>query len=340
MSKLSLPVSILICASLACNFLQELPFLPISNPAQDSVPTMEPDPSLTVTSQPRLSSTEPVPPTPGSLASFDPAKVGTIDKDITYCTVTSIDLKMDVYYPNDASQPWPVVVYVHGGAWIKGDKDEGAGRRFLQSLVRANYLVVSVNYRLAPRYPFPAQIEDVKCAIRSLRANADKYNLDPDRIGAMGGSAGGHLVSLLGLTNPSAGFDGGGGYLEQSSRVQAVINMFGPTDITKDCADRVAKQVFGAKNCQDTEPLEKASPVNYVTSDAPPFLFLQGDKDRLVPPEQTRLLHERLVAAGVPSKLVIVENAGHGFTPDGGEIDPSLQELGWIMIDFFNEMLK
>jgi dipeptidyl aminopeptidase/acylaminoacyl peptidase len=144
----------------------------------------------------------------------------------------------------------------------------------------------------------------------------------------------------LGLTNPSAGFDGGGGYLEQSSRVQAVINMFGPTDNTKDCADRVAKQVFGAKKCQDTEPLEKAGPMNYVTSDAPPFLFLQGDKDRLVPPEQTRLLHERLVTAGVPSKPVIVENAGHGFTPDGGEIDPSIQELGRIMIDFFNEMLK
>jgi len=200
--------------------------------------------------------------------------------------------------------------------------------------------VVSVNYQLAPKYTFPAQIEDVNCAIRSLRANAAKYNLDPDRIGAMGGSAGGHLVSLLGITDPSVGFDGSGGCLEQSSRVQAVVNMFDPTDITIGCADRVAKQAFEAKNCQDTEPLVKASPVNYVTSDAPPFLFLQGDKDRLVPPEQTRLLHERLAVAGVPSKLVIVKNAGHGFKPDGGDIDPSLPELGRIMIDFFDEILK
>ena len=156
----------------------------------------------------------------------------------------------------------------------------------------------------------------------------------------MGGSAGGHLVSLLGITDPSVGFDGSGGCLEQSSRVQAVVNMFDPTDITIGCADRVAKQAFDAKNCQDTEPLVKASPVNYVTSDAPPFLFLQGDKDRLVPPEQTRLLHERLAVAGVPSKLVIVKNAGHGFKPDGGDIDPSLPELGRIMIDFFDEVLK
>ena len=156
MRKPLLPLSMLILATLACNFLQESPFLAVATPAQENVPTVEPGSPPPVTPQPGPSSTKTASPTPGDPASFDPAKAGVIDKDITYCSVAGVDLIMDLYYPKDTSQLWPVVVYVHGGAWIKGDKDEGAGRRFLQSLVQANYLVVSVNYQLAPKYTFPA----------------------------------------------------------------------------------------------------------------------------------------------------------------------------------------
>ncbi|HUP27053.1 MAG TPA: alpha/beta hydrolase [Chloroflexia bacterium] len=254
-----------------------------------------------------------------------------VKRDVTYCTAGGVALKMDIYSPpaNRQAAPAPVVLYVHGGSWISGDKFEvgqAAGE-----LSAKGYLVASVNYRLAPQYRWPAQIEDVKCAVRYLRASAATYSLDPNRIAAWGSSAGGHLVALLGLTGKSAGFEGAGGYADQSSAVQAVVDMFGPTDLTAFNPDRFATgigdAVFGVKPGGPTDVLVKASPVNYVSASAPPFLILQGDKDTLVPPSQSQLLHDRLVAAGAKSDLVLVKNAGHGFVPSGGPISPSLLEI-------------
>jgi len=236
----------------------------------------------------------------------------------------------------------PAVLYVHGGGWTKGDKGTGAGATEIPELISRGYLVAAINYRLAPQYKFPAQIEDVKCAIRFLRANAATYGIDPERIGAWGGSAGGHLVALLGVTDAAAGFEGNGGYADQSSRVQAVVDMFGPSDLTvvfEGAGQRLMEQVFGTAN-KSSDTVKQASRVIWVSSDDTPFLILHGEKDTLVPLSQSKILYDRLVAAGVPATLTIVENAGHGFAPAGGTIGPSRTEITNMIADFFDKHLK
>ena len=284
-------------------------------------------------------SVDPRAPATVSLASSGQARV---ERSVTYCTVDDVSLKMDIYHPANANGPAPALLYVHGGAWSKGDKASGAGVQDIGEMARRGYLVAGVNYRLAPEYKFPAQIEDVKCAVRFLRANAQAYGLDPERIGAWGGSAGGHLVSLLGLTDRSAGFEGSGGYMDQSSRVQTVVDMFGPSDLTQtfDGANpRIMQEVFNVRD-HSSQILKWASPVTYASSDDPLFLILHGEKDTLVPVSQSLELYDRLRAAGVPATLVIVKNAGHGFTPVGGTIRPTRAEIIKMMADFFDQQLK
>jgi acetyl esterase/lipase len=241
---------------------------------------------------------------------------------------------MDVYFP-DAGGPWPVLVYVHGGAWIRGDKSEAA--MFAQSMTEQGYLVVSLNYRLYPVGRYPAMIEDVKCAVRSLRANAAEYNLDPDRVGAVGVSAGGHLVALLGTSEASAGMDVGE-YLDQSSRVQAVVAMAPVTDLTRKFPNadiELMRQVgFGEDN------IVQASPISHVTADDPPFLLVHGDQDEVVPVEQSQLMYDRLVEANVPVQLVIVRNARHSLTAPDGSASPTLGEINQIIQDFLAQHLK
>jgi len=275
-------------------------------------------------------------------AAIDPASLGKVERDITYGVADGIALKMDIYYPKEASGAVPAVLYVHGGGWITGNKTAGAGVLEIPELVSRGYLVAAVNYRLAPRYKFPAQIEDVKCAVRFLRANAATYGIDPERIGAWGGSAGGHLVALLGVTDATAGLEGDGGYADQSSRVQAVVDMFGPSDLTtafQGANPRLLERVFGTTD-RYSETVKLASPVTWVSSDDPPFLILHGEKDRLVPLSQSEILHDRLIAASVPATLTVVKNAGHGFAPAGGPIDPSRLAITKMVADFFDQHLK
>lgn len=271
-----------------------------------------------------------------------PGKLGTMERDVTYGTVDGFDLKMDIYYPTTATGPVPSVLHVHGGGWTKGDKALTAGIIDIVRLLRQGYLVASINYRLAPKYNFPAQIQDVKCAVRYLRAHASEYGVDPDHIGAFGGSAGGHLVTLLGVTDDSAGFDDSGGWHQQSSRVQAVADMFGPSNLTvifEGAMPPLLIKVFGTRD-RNSDIVVQASPVTHVTADDPPFLILHGEKDKLVPISQSQILHEKLLAAGVSSTLVIVKNAGHGFMPAGGIPDPNPFELSGLLIKFFNQHLK
>ena len=246
-----------------------------------------------------------------------------------------------MYPKNFTDQPTPVIVYIHGGGWTSGDKNVGAGSLDVNGLLARGYIVVSLNYRLAPQYKWPAQITDVKCAIRHLRANAALYKIDPNKIGVWGGSAGGHLVAMLGTTDKSAGFDVGE-YLDQSSRVQAVVDLFGPADLPAmftSNAQLVGNRVFGSTS-RDDPILVQASPVTYISKDDPPFLILQGDKDKTVPMEQSQELYDKLKAGNVTATLVIVKNAGHGFTPDGGAISPSRAELTKMMGDFFDRWLR
>ncbi len=271
---------------------------------------------------------------------FDPASLGTTAKDIPYCTANGISLLMDVYYPAEDDGPWPVSVYVHGGGWVSGDKSKGAGYRFVEVLRKNGYLVVSINYRLSPEHQFPAHIEDAKCAIRHLRANAALYNLDPERIGAFGGSAGGHLVALLGTSDASSGLEGSGDYQEYSSRVQAVVNLFGPTDDEAFCIPAKIETVFGADSCED-DVITIASPMTHISADDPPFLIFHGDQDDVVPISQSERLQEALTAGGVPTTFIVVENAGHGFSRAGdGEMNPNMRAIQQMVIEFFDRHLK
>jgi acetyl esterase/lipase len=240
---------------------------------------------------------------------------------------------MDIYFPASGG-PWRTVVYVHGGSWMHGDKSEAA--RFAGGLASLGFLVASINYRLYPPDTFPAMIEDVKCAIRSLRAHAGEYNLDPNRIAAMGASAGGHLVSLLGTTDRASGWDVGE-YLDQSSRVRAVISMAGVMDLSRNFPNadiEAMKRVgFGEYN------VVEASPITHVTSDSPPFLLIHGDRDELVPYEQSQLMYDRLLQMNVPAQLVIIQNGGHSFIEPDMTVTPSLWEINQIILDFLTKYL-
>lgn len=247
-------------------------------------------------------------------------------------------LLLDLYVPEEPAGPLPVVVRVHGGAWSMGNKEYPPTER----LTARGLAVASISYRFSQEAIFPAQIHDCKAAVRWLRAQAAQYRLDPDRIGAWGASAGGHLVALLGTSGDVAELEGAvGGNLEHSSRVQAVCDYFGPTDflqeigqpcdvdrVTPDCPEAL---LLGGLLQERPEAVRLANPITYVRPDNPPFLILHGDCDRIVPLNQSTLLHEALTAAGVPSALRVIEGAGHGFA------DPAIEEQ---VGDFFEEQLK
>lgn len=253
--------------------------------------------------------------------------------DVTYCVMGDSQQKMDLYFP-EAGGPWPALVYVHGGTWMHGDKSEAA--MFAYSMTAQGYLVVSINYRLYPTAKYPAMIEDVKCAIRSLRANAEQYNLDPNRVGVVGVSAGGHLVSLLATSD--AGLWDTGEYPGYSSRVQAVIAMAGVMDLTRSFPNadiELMRRIgFGEEN------IAEASPITHVTGDDPPFLLIHGDLDTTVPVEQSQLMYDRLIQMNVPAQLVIVKNAGHSFVGSNGSTAPTLGEINEIITDFLARSLK
>jgi acetyl esterase/lipase len=269
-----------------------------------------------------------------------PSAVPPVQIDLTYCTpLEGVRLTMDLYNPKSGQGPYPVVLYVHGGGWTGGDKSDGIGLLLMQELTQRGYLFVAINYRLAPKYSFPDPIEDVKCAVRHLRANAAQYNLDAEKIGALGGSAGGHLVGLLGTTDAVAGWDDGE-YADQSSRVQVVVDMYGPADLVAlfPSSNRLqSQQIFLV---DDPEELAQFSPVTFVSSDDPPFLLLHGELDEVVPLEQSRIFYEKLKAAGIPVELIVVKNAGHSFQPKGGDIQPNLHEIFQTVAEFFDRYLQ
>ena len=271
-------------------------------------------------------------------------KLGRVITNVDYCGGEG--RQMDIYFPlSPAKAPWPALIYVHGGQWRKGDKSSGGGA-VIQEVIARGFLVAAVNYRLFSKdaqgglhNTFPVMIEDVKCAVRYLRAHATQYNLDPKRFGAWGWSAGGHLVSLLGTSDDSDFLSGE--HQRESARIQAVVDMYGPADLAaKDyCVTPRCQEIFN----QDEADRRRASPITYVTSNDPPFLIIQGDQDALVPPSQSQELLQKLQAAGVPAKLVIVKNAEHMLKPTpspGAQINPSNQQINKMVADFFDQHLN
>ena len=249
--------------------------------------------------------------------------------DLQYAYLSAKN-RLDLYLPNWHERR-PLIVWVHGGAFRMGDKADGIG--FVLDLRERGYAVASVNYRLSDEALFPAQIHDVKAAVRWLRAHADQYRLDPDRFGAWGPSAGGHLVAMLGTSAGVAELEGAAlGNDEQSSTVQAVVDWFGPTDFLQmerqavpgstfrhDPADSPESQLVGGPIQQRPAEVARANPITYVTRNrpTPPFLIQHGTRDPLVPPGQSQLLYDALVAAGKQAQLDLLEGEGHG----GGYFD-------------------
>jgi len=261
---------------------------------------------------------------------FDERNYSTTQTDIPYCTMDGKQQqRMDVYFPSSGG-PWPVMLFIHGGGWSDGDKSPLA-----MVPTEAGFLVVSINYRLYPAYRFPAMIEDVKCAVRYLRAHAGQYNLDPQRIGLVGHSAGAHLAALAGLVDASAGWDVGP-YLDQSSTVQAVVVIAGPADLTLDFPEMARELIAGVFG---PDQVISASPVNHVHRQVPPFLIIHGDADQVVPVEQGFVLHAALQKAGAPVELILVQNGRHGLEAVGGEMTPSVGEVFAKILEFLVEKL-
>jgi acetyl esterase/lipase len=219
----------------------------------------------------------------------------------------------------------PVVVWVHVGGWRAGNKDSGIGR--LARFAQRGYCCASIEYRFSKEAIFPAQIEDSKCAIRFLRAKAKDYNLDPNRIGVWGSSAGGHLVALLGTSAEAKELEGKGGWPEFSSKVQAVCDFCGPADLLlwKENTHPAVVELLGGIVADKPDLAAKASSVTYVSKAAPPFLIVHGDADKTVPLSQSESLHAALRKAGVPSTLHVIPNGGHGF--GGPEIEKLVDEF-------------
>ncbi len=260
-------------------------------------------------------------------------------RDLEYAKVGDKQLLLDLYLPEKAEGPLPVIVGIHGGGWANGSKAGGQG----SWLARHGYAVAVINYRLSGEAIFPAQIEDCKAAVRWLRANAKKYNLDPERFGATGHSAGGHLTSLLATTGDVKEFDKGD-HLEFSSRIQAAVPSAGPTDFLQmdahapkgaklkhDAPKSPEARLIGGPIQENKEKVAKANPITYVTKDDPPFLIVHGDEDATVPAHQAQLLDEALRKASVEVKLHLVKGAGHAV---GG------REVNELIVAFFDKHLK
>ena len=244
-----------------------------------------------------------------------------VTKDVVYGTAAGEELKLDLAKPKGLTHPVPGVVWIHGGAWRGGSKAEFEG--LIRESAKAGYVAVSINYRPVPKHVFPAQVEDAKCAVRWFRANAEKLQVDPERIGVVGSSAGAHLAMMLGALDSGDGLEGDGGSSEASSRVQAVVSYAGPTNLQSEypiaSKNLIADFVGGPHDRKSRKP-RRASPITYVNPGDPPMLLMQGTKDPLVPHDQAVQMVEALTKAGVPGRVELMMGEGHGWPKEHARV--------------------
>jgi acetyl esterase/lipase len=273
---------------------------------------------------------------PGCLMPRLPGSVK-VEKNIEYARVASGPLLLDLYTPKQLGKKLPVIVWLFGGGWKMGSKDFCP----IAYMAASNVAIVSINYRLSGSAPYPAQIFDCKGAVRWLRANADRYHLDADHIGVFGASAGGHLAALLGTTAGNAELEGDvGGNTNYSSTVQAVCAFYPPTDLdllvtnpaSRNAANTMVGKLLGGSLNEHLALAARASPLRFVSRDSAPFFLLHGEKDSLVPVQQSELLYAALKKAGVEAQLVIVPGKGHGIIAP-----PAAAQL---IYQFFDRHLK
>ena len=260
----------------------------------------------------------------------------TFEKAVEYANPDDQHLQMNIALPK-GDGPFPAVMCIHGGGFRAGTRDGYDG--LIRKLAEHGYVAATITYRLAPKYPFPAAIYDVKAGVRWLRANAGKYHIDPERIGVTGGSAGGHLAQFLGVTEGIKMFEGDEGNPGQSSKVACVVNYYGPSDFTKSYgksvdAAEVLPLFLGGNLEQARQKHIIASPLYWVTPSAAPTLCIHGTKDNYVAYEQAVWMVDKLLNAGVEAELITMQGAGHGF---GGKVAEAADDA---MIAYFDRRLK
>ncbi len=244
---------------------------------------------------------------------------------------------LDLYLPKGNDKPLPLLIFIHGGGWTSGKTTDY--KYYCVRYAQRGYVVASITYRFADKFPFPACVQDAKCAVRFLRANAGKYHIDKERVAAIGGSAGGHLSLMLGYSPNVKELEGDGGYPEESSAVQVVVDLYGPTDLTLPAArdNSTLKRFFGGKSYDEApDQYALASPIKHVTKNSPPTLILQGTIDDIVPMSQSDLLYAKLSELGVPAQYEKFD--GYPHTMDIAlEVNVRCQ---WFMNHFFDKYLK
>jgi len=246
---------------------------------------------------------------------------------ILYREVDGKELRLDAHIPQ-GDGPFPTLLLYHGGGYRAGDRSAVTDRCIFYA--SQGFGCFTASYRLAPDDKFPAQIHDAKAAIRWIRDHASRFNIDPDRLGIMGFSAGGHLAALAGVTNENDGLEGPDAPYSISTSVQAVVSYFAPMDMrevakhTHEELPAILHDSFGGGPDECPEAYRQASPIAYVAPDVPPFLFVHGTEDPLVPFGQSVMMAEKLRKAGVFAEVIGIEGGGHGALPWEGDIRPKV----------------
>lgn len=250
-----------------------------------------------------------------------------IQQDIVYETLDERKLHLDLFQPKIMTEYTPLIIWIHGGGWMHGSKNLSPNR--VAGFINKGFSVASVEYRLSGEAVFPAAVTDCKAAVRFLRANAQKYQLDSSKFGVWGSSAGGHLAAFLGTSGDVKEFDVGSN-LTSSSRVQAVCDWYGPTDFLKMNDSELSRmdhlspkspesRFLGDHIVKIPETVKKANPITYITKDDPPFSILHGDKDSTVIYNQSELLEAALKKSGIEVALYKIKGQGHGFKGDSNK---------------------
>lgn len=256
---------------------------------------------------------------------------------VEYSNPDDEHLQLNIARPKAGSGPFPTVLCIHGGGFRAGKRDSYDA--LCVKLAERGYVAATMTYRLAPKHKFPAAVHDTKAAVRWLRANAATYKINPDKIGVTGGSAGGHLAQFLGVTADVPQFEGKGGNPTQSSRVNCVVNVYGPSDFTKSYGKSVdAHEVLPlwlGGNLETARLIHiQSSPLYWVTPNAAPTLCIHGTEDKYVAHEQAVWLIDKLKAATVEAELLTLEGAGHGFK--GADAEKAEKAL----FEYFDKHLK
>ena len=256
---------------------------------------------------------------------------GRVERNVVFGMYSGLALLMDVYYPENPNGYG--IVFISGSGWTRelGPdatplKESGQEEIYAVPLAAAGYTVFGINHRASPRFRHPAHLEDAQRAVRFVRYHAEELGIDPDRIGAMGGSSGGHLVSLLGVLDGYGAPEDASPVNRESAKVQVVVARAAPTDLTLS-SPRAVHPLFGFRRSERTDSVEHrrfvaASPVTHVTADDPPFLLIHGDADDVVPYENAEAMKAALERADVAVELLRIPGAGHGPTFPGAVNPP------------------